>query len=139
MVIPFTTDPRVVEAHDAWHVKFRPAFDLGFKSRIVAPQLENPFPKNTTYWWAWRDGQEIAAQILADNPEVDILQVAHTHQTVSQTTDAGVLVGGVRSGGREIARFDLTLDAEGEIVDKSVQIVDMSGVAPARPCGICPW
>lgn len=42
------------------------------------------------------------------------------------------VIGGVRNGGRDIARFDLTLDADNQIIDSSVEIVDMTGVTPSQ-------
>ena len=76
-------------------------------------------------------GADSAQKILDDNPEVDVLQVAHTHSTVNQK-QGNVVIGGVRSSGREIARFDLTLDANKKVVASSVEIVDMNGVTPSE-------
>ena len=76
-------------------------------------------------------GADSAQKILDDNPEVDVLQVAHTHSTVNQK-QGNVVIGGVRSSGREIARFDLTLDAQKKVIASSVEIVDMNGVTPSE-------
>ena len=38
----------------------------------------------------------------------------------------------MRNGGRDIARFDLTLDADNNVVDAAVEIVDMADVAPSQ-------
>ncbi len=76
-------------------------------------------------------GADSAQKILDDNPEVDVLQVAHTHSTVNQK-QGNVVIGGVRSSGREIARFDLTLDANKKVIASSVEIVDMNGVTPSE-------
>lgn len=76
-------------------------------------------------------GADSAQKILDDNPEVDVLQVAHTHSTVNQK-QGNVVIGGVRSSGREIARFDLTLDANKKVTASSVEIVDMNGVTPSE-------
>lgn len=76
-------------------------------------------------------GADSAQKILDDNPEVDVLQVAHTHSTVNQK-QGNVVIGGVRSSGREIARFDLTLDAQKKVTASSVEIVDMNGVTPSE-------
>ena len=72
-----------------------------------------------------------ARKILEENPEVDILQVAHQHITVNETI-GNVPVGGVRNGGREIARLDLTLDENKKIIDAKVTIVDMADYEPSR-------
>ena len=61
----------------------------------------------------------------------DQLQVAHNHVVVNEKQGSTV-IGGVRNGGRDIARFDLTLDADNQIIDSSVEIVDMTGVTPSQ-------
>ena len=76
-------------------------------------------------------GSDSAQKILDDNPEVDVLQVAHNHVVVKQK-EGNVVIGGVRNSGRDIARFDLTLDADKNVVDSSVEIVDMTGVTPSE-------
>ena len=76
-------------------------------------------------------GSDSAQKILDDNPEIDVLQVAHNHVTVNEK-QGDTVIGGVRNGGREIARFDLTLDAENNVVDSAVTIVDMEGVEPSQ-------
>lgn len=75
-------------------------------------------------------GSDSAQKILDDNPEIDVLQVAHMHITVSDK-QGNVVIGGVRGSGREIARFDLTLDAEKNVVDSTVEIVDMAEIEPS--------
>ena len=75
-------------------------------------------------------GADSAEKILQDNPEVDILQVAHQHITVSEHI-GDVPVGGVRNSGREIARFDLTLDESGMIINSEITIVDMADYEPS--------
>ena len=42
------------------------------------------------------------------------------------------VIGGVRNGGRDIARFDLTLDQNNHVTDATVEIVDMTGVTPSQ-------
>ena len=77
----------------------------------------------------FRDGADSAQKILDENPEVDVLQVAHMHVIVNEKQGM-VPIGGVRNSGRDIARFDLTLDANRNITDASVEIIDMDGVEP---------
>ncbi len=77
------------------------------------------------------NGSDSALKILEDNPEIDVLQVAHNHVVVNEKQGA-VVIGGVRNGGRDIARFDLTLDADKNVVDSTVTIVDMADVAPCQ-------
>lgn len=77
------------------------------------------------------DGDDAASKILADNPEVDVLQVAHVHITV-EDEENGVPIGGVRNAAREAARFDLTLDKDGNITESTVTIVDMADYEPSQ-------
>lgn len=72
-----------------------------------------------------------AQKILDDNPEVDVLQVGHMHVLVNEKQGAAP-IGGVRNGGRDIARFDLTLDKDNNIVDAKVETVEMAGVTPSE-------
>ena len=76
-------------------------------------------------------GSDSAQKILDDNPEIDVLQVAHNHVVVNEK-QGDVVIGGVRNGGRDIARFDLTLDADNNVVDAAVEIVDMTDVTPSQ-------
>lgn len=76
-------------------------------------------------------GTDAAAQILKDNPEVDVLQVGHYHIVVSEK-DGNTVVGGVRNSARDVARFDLTVDSKGDVVDSSVTTVDMANYAPSE-------
>ena len=76
-------------------------------------------------------GSDSAQKILDDNPEIDVLQVAHNHVVVNEK-QGDTVIGGVRNGGRDIARFDLTLDADNNVVDATVEIVDMTDVTPSQ-------
>ena len=76
-------------------------------------------------------GSDSAQKILDDNPEIDVLQVAHNHVVVNEK-QGDVVIGGVRNGGRDIARFDLTLDADNNVTASSVEIVDMTDVTPSQ-------
>ena len=80
------------------------------------------------------DGGDCAQKILDENPQVDVLQVGHYHITVNERRGQTV-IGGVRNAGREIARFDLTLDADRNIIDSDVTIIDMKDYDPDP--GIC--
>ena len=77
------------------------------------------------------NGSDSAQKILDDNPEIDVLQVAHNHVVVNEK-QGDTVIGGVRNGGRDIARFDLTLDADNNVVDATVEIVDMTDVTPSQ-------
>ena len=77
------------------------------------------------------NGSDSAQKILDDNPEIDVLQVAHNHVVVNDK-QGNTVIGGVRNSGRDIARFDLTLDADNNVIDSKVEIVDMAGVEPSQ-------
>lgn len=79
-----------------------------------------------------KDGETDSGQkIIEDNPEVDILQVAHKHITVDDNVN-GVPVAGVRKSGREIARIDVDLDEDKTIKSISTEIVDMKSYEPSQ-------
>ena len=74
-------------------------------------------------------GSDAGEKIITENPEVDILQVAHMHITVNDEVDGTPIVG-VRNSGREIARIDVTLDKDKNITCMATQIVDMADYEP---------
>ena len=74
-------------------------------------------------------GGDSAQEILDENPEVDVLQVGHYHITVN-SRQGKTVVGGVRNEGREIARFDLTLDENKNIITSKVSIINMRDYQP---------
>lgn len=76
-------------------------------------------------------GSDAGQKIVEDNPEVDILQVAHLHITVNDRIGETPVVG-VRNSGREIARIDVTLDRDWSIKDISTEIVDMADYEPSE-------
>ena len=82
-------------------------------------------------------GSDSGDKIVEDNPEVDILQVAHMHVTVDGSIN-GTPVVGVRKSGLEIARIDVTLDGDRKITGISTEIVDMSDYAPDPSLGEIP-
>lgn len=76
------------------------------------------------------NGSDSAQKILDDNPEIDVLHVAHNHVVV-RDKQGKTVIGGVRNGGRDIARFDLVLDDDKNVIDSEVTIIDMTGVEPS--------
>ena len=76
-------------------------------------------------------GSDSASKILEENPEVDLLQTAHMHITVNDRIN-GTPIAAVRNQGREIARFDVTLDQDMNIRDVSTEIIDMTGYEPSK-------
>ena len=77
------------------------------------------------------NGGDSGQKILDENPEVDILQVGHMHIIVNEKQGA-VPIGAVRNSGRDIARFDIYVDENKEIVDASVDIIDMKNYEPSQ-------
>ncbi|MHB9295952.1 2',3'-cyclic-nucleotide 2'-phosphodiesterase / 3'-nucleotidase [Pillotina sp. SPG140] len=75
-------------------------------------------------------GSDGANAILALCPEIDILLLGHAHIMLNQTTGK-TLVGAVPNGGRYVVRFDLTIDGNKKIVDRSLSIVDMQAYEPS--------
>ena len=76
-------------------------------------------------------GSDAGEKIVEDNPEIDILQVAHMHITVNDKIGETPVVG-VRNSGREIARIDVTLNQDKQIKDIAVEIVDMADFEPSE-------
>lgn len=83
-------------------------------------------------------GSDAAAKILELCPEIDALMVGHMHITVNEKVD-GAVVGGCRNAGREVARFDLTLDKDMKVVESSIEIVDMADYEPDEELGNIPF
>ena len=77
------------------------------------------------------NGSDSGGKIPEDNPEVDLLQVAHMHITVNDRVN-GIPIVGVRNAGREIARMDVVLGPDKSIRSVSTEIVDMAGYEPSE-------
>lgn len=75
-------------------------------------------------------GSDAASQIIKDNPEVDVLMVGHYHVVVKEK-DGNTLVGGVRNGARDVVRYDLSVDKDGNVTDGTVDVVDMVNYQPS--------
>lgn len=84
------------------------------------------------------NGSDAAAKIVELCPEIDVLMVGHQHITVNETIGTTV-VGGCRKGGREVARFDLTLDKDNKVVDSKVDIVLMDEITPSEELRSIPF
>lgn len=65
------------------------------------------------------------------NPEIDALLLGHLHITENETI-GNTLVGAPKSSGREIVRFDFTLNADNEIVNSTIEIIDMETIEPSQ-------
>ena len=74
------------------------------------------------------DGADAAKTILAKCPEVDVLQMGHTH--TSYINNDTIPVGETKNNAGEVVRYDLTLNADKEITSATVETVSMKDVAP---------
>lgn len=71
-----------------------------------------------------------AAQTILDKcPEVDVLQLGHTHATYINN-DGPIPVAETKNGAGEVVRYDLTLDSNKSITSATVKTVTMDGIAP---------
>ena len=76
-------------------------------------------------------GTDAGETILKACPEIKVLMLGHAHVTLNEKVgDAQVLA--CRNGAREVARFDVTLDAHNRITNVSGTIVDMKDYAPSE-------
>lgn len=74
------------------------------------------------------DGSDAAKTILDKCPEVDVLQLGHTHTTYINS--APIPVGEAKNNAGEVVRYDLTLNADKEITSATVETVSMKDVEP---------
>ena len=74
------------------------------------------------------DGSDAAQNILDKCPEVDVLQLGHTHSTY--INNEKIPVGETKNNAAEVVRYDLTLNANKEITSATVETVSMDGVEP---------
>lgn len=81
-------------------------------------------------------GSDAAERIAQLVPEADVLLVGHMHITVNQQI-GNTVIGGPRDRGREVVRFDLTVELNDErsnrqpkVVNRAVTIVDMADWEP---------
>ena len=74
------------------------------------------------------DGSDAAKTILDKCPEVDVLQMGHTHTTYINNDT--IPVGEAKNNAGEVVRYDLTLNADKEITSATVETVSMKDVEP---------
>ncbi|MEG1254599.1 5'-nucleotidase C-terminal domain-containing protein [Clostridium sp.] len=74
---------------------------------------------------------DAANRVLDLCPEVDILMTGHFHITIEDKIGKA-LVGGSTDSGREVVRFDLTLDENNNVVDSQVKVIDMKNYIPSE-------
>lgn len=70
------------------------------------------------------NGSDSGDKILEDNPEINILQLAHNHVVINKKK-GNTLIGAVRNLARDIARFELVLDDKNRVIDSSLSVIDM--------------
>ncbi|MGN8896450.1 bifunctional metallophosphatase/5'-nucleotidase [Flavonifractor sp. HCP28S3_F3] len=75
------------------------------------------------------DGADAAQTILDKCPEVDVLQLGHTHTTYINN-DGAIPVGETKNNAGEVVRYDLTLNTDKEITAATVETVSMKDVEP---------
>lgn len=75
--------------------------------------------------------EDAGRKIIELCPEIDVLMVGHFHITVKNKIGK-TLIGGATDKGREIVRFDLTVDENKKIVSREVEIVDMKIYKPSE-------
>ena len=76
-------------------------------------------------------GSDGGMKILELNPDIDMLMLGHAHTTIQEKM-GNTLVGSARNAGREIVRFDLTLDSNKNIIDSKVEVIDMADYEPSE-------
>lgn len=74
------------------------------------------------------DGSDAAKTILDKCPEVDVLQMGHTHTTYINNDT--IPVGEAKNNAGEVVRYDLTLNSDKEITSATVETVSMKDVEP---------
>ncbi|MEW8993221.1 bifunctional UDP-sugar hydrolase/5'-nucleotidase [Clostridium sp.] len=78
-----------------------------------------------------KNESDAAEKILRLCPEIDVLVVGHFHITVKEKRGK-TLIGGATDSGRDVIRFDLTLDSNNCVIDGKVQVVAMKDYYPSK-------
>ncbi len=78
-----------------------------------------------------KNESDAAEKILRLCPEIDVLVVGHFHITVKEKIGK-TLIGGATDSGRDVIRFDLTLDSNNCVIDGKVQVVAMKDYYPSE-------
>ena len=76
-------------------------------------------------------GSDSAQKILDDNPQIDVLLIGHMHVLVNEKQGRTV-IGAPRNNGRDLVRFELVLDADKQVIESSVDVVDMKDYEPSE-------
>lgn len=78
-----------------------------------------------------KNESDAAEKVLRLCPEIDVLVVGHFHITVKEKRGK-TLIGGATDSGRDVIRFDLTLDSNNCVIDGKVQVVAMKDYYPSK-------
>lgn len=76
-------------------------------------------------------GTDAARNILTVCPDLPLLMVGHDHVKFSEK-EGGTTVLSCRNLGRDVARFDITVDANKKVVDVKGEIIDMEKYEPSE-------
>ena len=69
-------------------------------------------------------GGDGAQKIVDSYPQIDVLMIGHYHIVVNDRQN-GTAIGGARNSGRDVVRFDVTLNADNSAKDVTVTVTDM--------------
>ncbi len=83
-------------------------------------------------------GSDGGLKILELNPDIDVLLLGHAHTTIKEVM-GNTLVGSARSQGREVVRFDITLDGNKKVIASKVDVIDMAEIAPSETFRAIPF
>lgn len=70
-------------------------------------------------------GSDGGLKILELNPDINVLMLGHAHTTIKEKM-GNTLVGSARNAGREVVRFDITLDRNKRVIASEVTVIDMA-------------
>ncbi len=77
------------------------------------------------------NGSDGGLKILELIPDLDGLILGHAHTTIADTR-GNTVVGSARNLGREVIRFDFTINRDKEVTDSSVTVIDMADYEPSE-------
>ncbi len=101
--------------------------EIGDEADLIVVAAHMGLWGDSTNWYGPDSGQKI----LYANPQVQVLLVGHEHNRLNKEWDTAV-IGAPRNAGRDIVRFDLTFDADRNLIDSSVTVVDMKDIEPSE-------
>ncbi len=75
-------------------------------------------------------GSDGGLKILELIPDLEALMLGHAHTAIAEKK-GNTLVGSARNLGREVVRFDFTINSKKEVISSSVELVDMADYEPS--------